>query len=218
MTPLRSILVVSALVAAMGGSALANPIDFDRSWREQGFFRFWSNDYAFLGDRLDVVSDGTVSLVWRAVEPALGNATRARWNWNVRESVVATDLQKKGGDDRNLAVYFVFVDPETARGLTRNTARRLLRNPNTRALVYVWGGERASNDFLQSPYHPKLATHVLRPAGTGNFMEGVDLAADFRSAFGEQRGVLVGLGISADSDDTDGRIVASVDSFELLNR
>ena len=60
MTPLRSILVVSALVAAMGGSALANPIDFDRSWREQGFFLFWSNDYAFLGDRLDVVSDGTV--------------------------------------------------------------------------------------------------------------------------------------------------------------
>lgn len=218
MTPIWPGLAVSVLVAALGGAALATPIAFDQSWREQGFFRFWSNDYAFLGDRLDVVSDGTVSLVWRAVEPGLGNATRARWNWNVRESVIATDLQRKGGDDRNLAVYFVFVDPETARGLTRNTARRLLRNPNTRALVYVWGGARASDAFLQSPYHPKLATHVLRPAGTGTFMEGVDLEADFRAAFGERKGVLVGLGVSADSDDTDGRIVASVENLELLNR
>lgn len=217
MMPVARQIAATAVMAVLGGTAFANPISFDRSWKEQGFFRLWSNDYAFRGHRLEVVSDRTVSLIWRKVEPELGGVGRARWKWNVRLGVPATDLQMKGGDDRNLAVYFVFVDPDTAAGLTRNTARRLLRNPGTRALVYVWGGNQSTGNFHQSPYHPKLVTRVLRPAGTGQFDETVDLDADFRTAFGEQKGVLVGLGVSADSDDTESRIVASMENLELLD-
>lgn len=213
---LRSWLGGLVAIAVAASPTLAEPIRFDQGWREQGFFRLWTNRYTYSQNRLDIVSDGTVSLVWRKVEASEATARAATWRWQVKEGVSATDLSQKGADDRNIAVYFVFVDKDTAHNLKRNTARKLLKHPNTRGLVYVWGGDQDVGTFQQSPYHPKLVTRILREAGTGSFRENVDLAADYRTAFGEPIGALVGLGISSDSDDTEGRIVASVEGLELL--
>ncbi|MEM7718780.1 MAG: DUF3047 domain-containing protein [Pseudomonadota bacterium] len=196
-------------------TATASPVPFDRAWKEQGFLRLWTNDYSFRGRQLDVVSNGTVSLVWRPVEGDLQTATTAMWRWRVTEGVPPTDLTQKGGDDRNLALYFVFVDEESARRLTGGNARQLLRNPNTRALIYVWGGNHSPGAILQSPYHSGLRTKVLRTGTDGTFSESVDLAADYRRAFGDAPGVLVGLGVSADSDDTDTTVRASIADLQL---
>ena len=207
--------VWTVIISLAASATVASPVPFDRSWKEQGFLRLWTNDYSFRGRQLDVVSDGTVSLVWRPVDPDLRNATKASWRWRVTEGVEATDLTRKGGDDRNLALYFVFVDEETAARLNPSNARRLLRNDSTRALIYVWGGAHARGDILPSPYHPGLRSKVLRNGAEGTFAESVDLAADYRRAFGETPGVLVGLGVSADSDDTDGRVRASIADLRL---
>ena len=212
--PFRTLLS-AALFFATFGAASASSVDFDSSWKEQGFLKLWTNDYNFRGTQLDIVSDGTVSLVWRPVDGALRAAKGASWRWRVTEGVVPTDLTRKGGDDRNLALYFVFVDEGTAAGLKGGNARQLLGNPNTRALIYVWGGDHAEGSILPSPYHPGLRTKVLRTGATGTFSERVDLAADYRRAFGSAPGVLVGLGVSADSDDTDGRVRASVADLRL---
>ena len=211
----RTLVVTTLLAVGVCGAAVGAPVAFDGGWKEQGFLRLWTNKYDFRGDRLDILSDGTVSLVWRPVEPSLRDAGTASWTWQVAEGVAATDLTRKGGDDRNLAVYFVFVDAETAAGLTRNTARSLLRNPKTRALVCVWGGDHQRGAVLASPYHPGLRTKVLRTEETGRASESVDLAADYRAAFGAEPGVLVGLAVSADSDDTGGRIRASIADLML---
>ena len=104
----------------------------------------------------------------------------------------------------------MFVDEASAANLSGRNARELLSNPNTRALIYVWGGDHAVGSLLPSPYHPGLRTKVLRTAADGTFAESVDLASDFRRAFGQAPGVLVGLGVSSDSDDTDGRVRASI--------
>lgn len=196
-------------------SVHANSVPFDAAWKEQGFLRLFTNDYDLKGSQVDVVSDGTVSLIWRPVEGDLRQSTKASWRWRVTENVAPTDLTRKGGDDRNLSLYFVFVDEQTAANLTRNSARSVLRNPSTRAIVYVWGGSHPEGTILPSPYHPGLRTKVLRTGPNGSFSEQVDLEADYRRAFGEDPGVLVGLGVSADSDDTDGRIRASVAELRL---
>ena len=81
-------------------------ISFDRSWKEQGFLRLFSNDYGLRGRQLDVVSDGTVSVLWRPLDPGHGGAGQANWDWSVTEGVRPTDLTQRGGDDRNLALYF----------------------------------------------------------------------------------------------------------------
>jgi len=57
------------------------------------------------------------------------------------------------------------------------------------------------------------ASIVLRSSGTGGFNEKVDLRADYKRAFGSGNVVLVGVAVSADSDDTDSKIVASVSNL-----
>lgn len=207
--------MMKTIFAALAATAFALPaaaetLSFDGSWREQGFLRFSTNDYQQGGNALSVVSDGTVSLLWKAVPERMRGASRADWRWSVSEGVPATDLRRKGGDDRNLAVYFAWTDPATAETANPNRAARLLRNANTRVLVYVWGDDDARGTVQQSPYLPGLRTIVLRPAGTGSHAEQVDLAADYARVFGGAPGVLMGVGISADSDDTDAVIRASM--------
>ena len=205
--------ILAASLAA--GPLAAEPVPFDGAWKEQGFLRLFSNDYAAEGRRLGVVSDGTVSIFWRPINGAARQAEGAAWQWRVDAGVPPTDLTIKGGDDRNLALYFVFLDPASAKGASGASARRVLKNPNVRALVYVWGGDHDRGAILPSPYHPRLATKILRPAGTGQHGEAVDLVRDFGLAFGEDIGVLVGIGVSADSDDTGTSIRAAIADLSL---
>lgn len=213
--------IASAIAAALITSttlvcpATAQPLPFDGNWSEQGFLRLFSNDYRQQGSSLQVVSDGTVSLLWRATPASMQGATRANWGWAVAEGVPATDLRRKGGDDRNLAVYFAWTTPEKAASLNPNRATALLRDADTRVLVYVWGDDDARGTLQNSPYLPGLKTIVLRQASTGQHSESVDLAADYARAFGGAPGVLVGVGISADSDDTGTKIRATVTAPDL---
>lgn len=194
----------------------AAPLTFDGSWREQGFFRLFSNDYVQRDAALDVISDGTVSILYRPVPTSEWNATKATWAWQVEEGVAPTDLTLRGGDDRNLAVYFVFADRETAEDLNPRRLRRLLRNPNIRVLAYVWGGDHTRGEFLPSPYlDTRGVTIIRRPAGTGSHGETVDLSADLTRAFGQRPEVLIGVAVSADSDDTDAKINARISGLTL---
>ncbi|WP_179378839.1 DUF3047 domain-containing protein [Jannaschia marina] len=215
MTYLRTASASALALFLSLGPATAAPLSFDGSWREQGFLRLFSNDYAQNGGSLQVVSDGTVSLLWKAVPQSMRGARQASWTWAVAEGVPATDLRRKGGDDRNLAVYFAFTDAATAATADPSRATALLRNPNTKVLVYVWGDDDARGTIQDSPYLPGLKTVVLRPAGTGQHGERVDLAADYARAFGGAPEVLMGVGISADSDDTDTKIRASITAPDL---
>ncbi|MHA6344007.1 DUF3047 domain-containing protein [Roseivivax sp. CAU 1761] len=204
------------LLAAGPGAALAAPLTFDGAWKHQKFSLFSQNDYAHRGDRLDVASDGTVSLTWRALPEARWGARQASWSWAVEEGVPATDLTAKGGDDRDLALYFVFLPEERAAELRDAAIRTLLSEPAARVLVYVWGGAHGVGEVLPSPYlEERGRTLVLHGAGTGAAMERVDLAADFARAFGGRPEALVGVAVSADSDDTESRIRARVENLVL---
>lgn len=215
---MKFVLRALAFVVAFSASQMAaETLKFDRSWEEQGFLRLWSNDYDLAGRQLKVTSDGTVSLLYRSVPKTAWNSDMASWGWSVTQSVVATDLTRKGGDDRNLAIYFIFMDHADAEKLSGKSVRRVLKNASTRALVYVWGGEYPRGKILRSPYGPgKLKTVIRRAAGKGSFSENVNLATDFKRAFGKSLGVLVGVGISADSDDTDGMISAVVQDLKVF--
>ena len=204
---------VAALFASM---ASASQISFDNGWKHQRFSLFSGNDYDTRGATLGLVSDGSVSLLYRAVPEAFRAVSSASWRWQVSTSVPPTDLAVKGGDDRNLALYFVFLPDAAAERLKGQSVTRLLSNDAVRVLVYVWGGDHARGAFLDSPYlGPRGKTVVLRPAGTGDTSEQIDLARDYRRAFGGDVTSLVGLAVSGDSDDTDSRIVAGISGLTL---
>ncbi len=207
---------IPLILGLMASPALADPITFDSSWKEQGFSLFSSNDYALNGRTMEIVSDGTVSMIFRAVPQEDWQASAASWAWSVSQSVVATDLTTKGVDDRNLALYFVFVDESRADSLAGGSARRVFKDASTRTLVYVWGGDYPRGTVLSSPFQPgKLMMVASRPASTGRFSELVDLLGDFQQAYGALPGALIAIGVSADSDDTDGYIAGQISDLNL---
>lgn len=198
--------------------SLAKNIGFDRSWSEQRFSMLSSNDYGRSGSNLSIVSDGTVSMIYRQLDTDLWSARSASWQWSVQASVPPTDLTQKGGDDRNISLYFVFMDQAEAESLKANASiRSLLTAKTARVLMYVHGGDHQRGALLPSPYlGAQGKTKIMRPAGLGNFSEKVDLHADFRKAFGEEPKALVGLAVSADSDDTETTIEASVSNLRVF--
>lgn len=210
MTALVSALSIAAVPAA------GNEIAFDRGWKEQRFSLFSSNEYDLGGRSLAVRSDGTVSLLWTALPTSLWRTRQASWTWAVEKSVPPTDLTRKGGDDRNLSLYFVFLPEQVARHVEGSGVRTLLDNPNVRVLMYIWGGAHAQEEILPSPYLGLRGRSIIkRTSGTGSAAERVDLARDHRRAFGDEPGSLVGIAISSDSDDTDSQVRARVAQLRL---
>jgi hypothetical protein len=208
-------LAFAALALAVPHLAHAGEVSFSAGWQEQRLQLFNSNSYSF-GNSLGIASDGAVSLVWRALPESEWGATAASWQWQVDQSVPATDLARKGGDDRNISVYFVYLPVDEARRLQGASIRQLLGNGSVRILQYAWGGQYGRGAIVPSPYAPgQGVTVALRQAGTGGFSENVDLAGDFGRAFGGAPLALVGLAVSADSDDTGSSIRASLSPISL---
>ncbi|MGC9417471.1 MAG: DUF3047 domain-containing protein [Rhodovulum sp.] len=203
-------------LALAAAPAPAQQIPFAAGWTEQRFSLLSSNDFGLNGDSLGVRSDGTVSLLWTPLPPALWSGRVAAWDWRVDRSVPATDLTRKGGDDRNLSLYFLFLPEAAARAAQGRGVKALLDHPEARVLMYVWGGAHARGDLLASPYlGARGKTLILRPAGTGSASERVDLAADHRRAFGTGPARLVGVAVSADSDDTGTGVLARIDRLRI---
>ena len=213
--PLRAALLSFALLAQAPAHALG-PVDL-AGWTEQRFSLLAPALFRQAADRVAVRAEGSVSLIWRALPEPFWPARQARWSWQVARGVPATDLTRKGGDDRNLAVYFVFMPEDRARAFgARPNLRRLLGEDQARVLVYVWGGDAARGAVLPSAYlGPRGRTVVLRGPAPGRHAERVDLAADHARAFGTPPAALVGLAISADSDDTASLIEASLSGLAL---
>ncbi|OSP55221.1 DUF3047 domain-containing protein [Pseudoruegeria sp. SK021] len=208
--------ILLAATVGLTSAATAGPVSFAEGWKEQKLSLFSSNDYTF-GQNLSLVSDGAVSIAWTRLGRADWGASGASWRWTVDQSVPATNLALKGGDDRNISVYFVFVAQEAAPGLEGANIRSLLGNDKVRIIQYAWGGSHPRGQVMPSPYGPsgQGVTIALRPAGTGTYDERVDLVADYARAFGGERGALVGLAVSGDSDDTNSVIRAAIGNLNL---
>jgi hypothetical protein len=141
------------------------------------------------------------------VDPAA--TPRLHWRWRVDAGVGATDLARKGGDDRSLAVLVGFAfDRAHATGgeAARHRFETMIAGTEPPGVVifYVWGGGEAGRT-IRSPYRRNNHLIILRTANapTGRWLdESVDVAADYRRLTGHSSPPVVQLGLCSDSDDT----------------
>ncbi|MCC5979994.1 MAG: DUF3047 domain-containing protein [Salinarimonas sp.] len=196
------------------GAAIGVPFGPDlggEGWEHMTFRRIPATEYAASGrSELAITARASSSLIHRPLPEPAFDAQRASWRWRVDEGVPATDLSRRGGDDRAIAIYFAFA-PQSARAsaaVGRTSLRRLLISGSGNLLVYVWGGGEPRGTIVANPYTRGRGVYLIqRPADTptGQWQsEIVDLAGDYRRAFGDAPGILVGLAIASDSDDVDG--------------
>ncbi|WP_240610968.1 DUF3047 domain-containing protein [Oceaniglobus ichthyenteri] len=209
---MTAVLVAGCLAGAAHGGQLAFS-----GWTEQKFSLFSKVNFRQAGNTLAFRSDDAASLIWQRVPQADWSTQSAAWRWDVTASVPPTDLTRKGGDDRNASMYFVFLPRDvTEANAGSGNIRKLLANPDARVLMFVWGGAHTRGQILASPYlGARGKTVILRGAGTGSFNENVDLARDFSRAFGGAPGALVGVAVSADSDDTNTQSAGQISGLTL---
>jgi hypothetical protein len=221
----RSLLAIGAgLAAAPALLTTATPakamtsISFD-GWQAWTFRGIPPTDFGLGGNALTINASQSSSVVYGIVPRAARNASSASWQWQVSQGVRPTNLAARGGDDRSIALYFVFVDAATADrfGDSTPSMSRLLGMRGGRTLIYVWGGNVQRGAVLDSPYlRGRGKTVVLRSAGTGGWTgERVDLAADHVRAFGQAKETLIAVGVSSDSDDTGAVNVAGLRNLSL---
>lgn len=162
-------------------------------------------------------ADGAVAFLYRAVEAPAG--ARLAWRWRVDRDIPAVPLDRVG-DDRPLAVHVWFPAAGVFGALRAGLAELAGAPPIGYALTYVWGGTAARGAIVPNPHLDTGAIVVLRPGGTPTatwFDETVDVAADFKRAFGFAAPAPSHLAISADTDDTatsSAGVVAGLDFVE----
>lgn len=169
-----------------------------------------------------ISGEGVGSFVWRRAE---GSAACLSWRWRVDAGPPATDLTRRGGDDRAIAIIAGFQGwpPEVTAWQRAQHAVAQLRAGSHRLprslLIYVWGGTGREPPLFASPWVPGIArVRVLRHAGTPLarwFEERVDLAADWRAGFGGAPPPLQEIAIGTDGEDTQSRISAMVERISF---
>lgn len=146
------------------------------------------------------------------IRPFPGPAGRLAWRWRVESAAAPSDAGARGADDRSAAIHVLFAS--TQGGLLSAMRRGLTPDGMAgRGLTYCWGGGPRGHR-LPNPYAPRDgAIIILRgpeaPLATW-LPEEVNVAADYRTAFGEAAPDVTHLALSADTDDRGGLAVARI--------
>jgi Protein of unknown function (DUF3047) len=162
------------------------------------------------------VAQRSASLMRRQLPAEQTAPTRVEFSWWVDELISAADIRQAEADDAPVRVIFAF-DGDRAKLSMRNRmlselAQALTGEPLPYAtLVYAWDGRAPLDDVVVSPRSDRIRTVVVESGGRHlkqwrHYQR--DLAADFRRAFGEDPGPLMGLAVMTDADNTASRAEA----------
>jgi Protein of unknown function (DUF3047) len=205
-------LVLLLILAPRLAEARVGPKLQAQGWRELANPNKAANAYrASPEGAIEVVSHNSVSTLYRPVDANLRERPTLTWRWRVEEPAPATDLSAKGQDDCSLAVYVGFPYSSDQASFFERLKRPLVEtwageDAPGRVLRYVFCGRHQQGEVVESPYLGSAGfIRVLRPADspTGKwFEEQVDLAADYRLAFGEEPPDPTQIAIQADTDNT----------------
>jgi hypothetical protein len=227
--PIPALVLVVLLTLAPGtAQAVIAPELEAEGWRELPNPNKEENVFGLTAEgAIEVVSRDSVSTLHTPVEVEIDERPMLTWRWRVDEPAPATDLSVKGQDDCALAVYVGFpFDPEQASFFER-LKRPLVESwvgddAPGRVLRYVFCGSHERAEVVESPYLGSAGViKVLRPADSRAavwFEEQVDLAADYRDAFGEEPPDPTQLAIQADTDNTHSKSRAYIADIAFVPR
>lgn len=233
MRPALPRLAVFILAPLLGGAAslTATPADLEAlGWRKAQWNSIRPAEFgATPSGGVRIRGQGQGSFIAR---PLQGPAGCLAWRWRVDAAPPPTDLTRRGGDDRAIAIAVGFSGFGPQAGLVMRTQHAVaqasageIKLPRS-ALMYVWGGtgregQAGNGGFFPSPWSGGISqVRVMRPADAprGRWLEErVDLGADWRRAFGGgEVPAMIEVMISTDADDTGARVEAQVEDVRLV--
>jgi Protein of unknown function (DUF3047) len=210
----KRLLLLGLLLGGWVGAARAETVWIDRF--EGGLAPRWE-EKTFKGRTLyDVVAEGSghvlrarsqdaaSGLIYRT-EYDLTRFPRLAWRWKVENILQKGDARSKAGDDYSARVYVIF--PHWFA-------------PKTRSINYIWANRLPRGTFVPNPFFGNAVMLAVQsgPERVGEWIsEERDVAADYRTIFGEEPPLAGGVAIMTDTDNTGEAAVAYYDDLRLLS-
>ncbi|WP_137181398.1 DUF3047 domain-containing protein [Roseomonas sp. AR75] len=227
------VLVVIALAPLLGGAASPGPTAPEleaAGWRKLQWNGIRPANFAATpSGGIRISGRGEASVL---AKPLQGAATCLAWRWRVDAGPPSTDLARRGGDDRAVAIGIGFAGfgPQADLSVRIQHAAAQVASGQSRlprsVLMYVWGGtgmegQDSPGGFFPSPWNRGIAMlRVQRPAAAprGRWVEErVNLGADWQAAFGSNAvPAVMEVIVSTDSDDTGTPVEAQVENIRLV--
>ncbi|NMG53087.1 DUF3047 domain-containing protein [Aromatoleum aromaticum] len=163
---------------------------------------------------LRVRSDAAASTLAQPLDVDPAETPVLEWRWKVSRPVAGSDFSHKSGDDYAARVYVLFDYPVERLSLAdraRITLGRALYGADlpAAAIAYVWGTAQPPGAIGPNPYTDRVRMVVV-DSGAAHAGQWIsvrrNVAADFRVAFGEAAPRIVGVAVSADTDNTDEQV------------
>lgn len=158
-------------------------------------------------------ADGSASMLRRQVRVPPEELSQVRFSWLVPELIAEADMARRDTEDAPVRIVLAF-DGDRSRFSARNAmlselARALTGEEMPYAtLMYVWSNHRAPGEVITNPRTDRIRKLVVQSGGAGlnQWLEYErDVRADFKRAFGEEPGALIGVAIMTDADNTQSR-------------
>ena len=142
---------------------------------------------------------------------------RIRFSLFVQTLNPAFDLKQKGEDDAVARLILSFEGDRSRQWTARDhivseLSSLIAGKPLPYAsIMYVWDSRYPAGSVIPNPYTSRIRQIVVE-SGPGRLNQWVDfdrdIEADFRKAFGEAPGALIGLGLMSDSNNSGASITA----------
>jgi hypothetical protein len=167
---------------------------------------------------------GSASMLRRQLRHEAGALHRVRFAWRVDQLVQGADLRQADAADAPVRVVLAFDGDHARLSLAERMRFELAaaltgEAPPYATLMYVWDNEAALESVIPGARSNRIRKIVVDRAhgqlGRWRTHER-DVVADFRRAFGEEPGPLIGIGLMTDADNTGARARAAYGEVELI--
>ena len=161
---------------------------------------------------LEARAQGSASMLRQRVRIAPEQLGQIRFDWQVAQLIEGADMTVRDLEDSPARVVLAFDGDRS-----RFSARNAMLNELTRSLtgeempyamlMYVWSNTLPVDTVIVNPRTDRIRKIVVEsgPARLSQWLSYQrDVRADYERAFGEPPGVLQGIGIMTDSDNTRG--------------
>lgn len=199
---------------ASAGSSSATSSASEPEWKHYPLPGKRPNQFRYVRkdgrDAMSATSRSSASMLRKVIRIEPGELDAVRFSWKVPELIAQADMALREADDSPVRVVLMF-EGDRSKFSSKNAMLSELARALTgeelpyATLMYVWCNTRPAGSVILNPRTDRIRKLVVESGG-GKLQQWVDyernIRADYKTAFGEEPGALVGIGIMTDSDNT----------------
>jgi len=166
----------------------------------------------------------SASGLYRRPDFSLGERPIARWSWKVSRLVAAADNSKARREDSPVRIVLAFEGDKAKLPAKDQAVLKLARKLSGQdlpyaTLMYIWSNASPVDTVIANP-HTRRIQMIVASSGAGGVgawqQISRDVVADFRRAFNEEPGRLLGYGLLSDTDNTGETVEAWYGDIEFV--